>query len=129
MPQQFEELKKQIMETMHKKSQEMEHRTRDIEVSVDESRTNNDNNYISLKQAMHKYETTVTRDGEQLKVVWDEINKLKEINVSCGRGAEGGEDISKMVGKLRDQIDRFLNMDLDSKLNQIRVNTDSINKI
>jgi hypothetical protein len=102
MPQQFEELKKQIMETMHKKSQEMEHRTRDIEVSVDESRTNNDNNYISLKQAMHKYETTVTRDGEQLKVVWDEINKLKEINVSCGRGAEGGEDIGKMVGKLRD---------------------------
>jgi hypothetical protein len=100
----------------------MEQKVRDIEMTTNDLRTTHDNNHISLKQSMHKYETNITREGEHLKGVWEEINKLKEINSS--RCSDNGEDLGKMVGKLSDKIERYLNMDLDSKLNQIRVNTE-----
>jgi len=46
---------------MHKKVHELEHRCKDAEVSVNELRSNNDNDHIAMKTTMDKYESSVTR--------------------------------------------------------------------
>ena len=64
LPSQFEDLKKykrEAVELMNKKVHELEHRCKDAEVSVNELRSNNDNDHIAMKTTMDKYESSVTR--------------------------------------------------------------------
>ena len=57
-------------------------------------------------------------DGEQIKHLWEELNRFKDASVSWGssKDGDGGQSLGKVVGKLVDQMERLQGLNLDDKL-------------
>lgn len=113
------------------KCKDHEDRIARLEVDTSEARHNNDKDHVRFDQQIHSNRVDVVRDGEQIKHLWEEINKFKDASVgwSSGKGGNSGDSLGKIVGQLVDQVERFKAMKLEDKISQIRINTEDINKL